>query len=104
MRDARAVKVCRHQLEGECYHDDGLQRERGCLVLTINVSIDYADPSRSRNRSPWSMGLILCQLADLPNQCRFRLSFMMIMGITPAPSEPPGAFFIDSYWHWGSIF
>lgn len=90
MREARPGKIYRHQLDGECYRQDGLQRERGCLVLTINISLDYADPSRSRNRSPRSMGPILCQLADLPNQYRSRLSFMMIMGITPAPNEPPG--------------
>lgn len=36
------------------------------------------------------MGPILCQLADLPNQYHSRLSFTMIIGITPAPSEPGG--------------
>lgn len=80
MREARPGKIYRHQLDGECYCHDGLQRERGCLVLTINISIDYADPSRSRNRSHRSMGPILCQLADLPNQYRSQLSFMMIIG------------------------
>ncbi|OWZ32826.1 hypothetical protein C347_02621 [Cryptococcus neoformans AD2-60a] len=43
MLDARPGKVYRHQLDDECYRHDGLQRERDCLVLTINVSIDYAD-------------------------------------------------------------
>ncbi|OXB36769.1 hypothetical protein J007_03483 [Cryptococcus neoformans] len=36
------------------------------------------------------MGPILCQLADLPNQYRSQFGFMMLMGITPAPHEPPG--------------
>ncbi|OXG83658.1 hypothetical protein C349_02790, partial [Cryptococcus neoformans var. grubii Br795] len=92
LQDANPGKILRHQLDGSCYQvdDQDVQRERGCLVLTINVSIDWADPSKSRNRSPRSMGPIMCQLADLPNKYRSQYSFAMLMGITPAPNEPPG--------------
>ncbi|OWZ59595.1 hypothetical protein C356_00856 [Cryptococcus neoformans c45] len=69
LRDANPGKILHHQLDGSCYQvdDQDVQRECGCLVLTINVSIDWADPSKSHNRSPRSMGPIMCQLADLPN-------------------------------------
>ncbi|OXG17023.1 hypothetical protein C366_03819 [Cryptococcus neoformans Tu401-1] len=92
LQDANPGKILRHQLDGSCYQvdDQDVQRERGCLVLTINVSIDWADTSKSRNRSPRSMGPIMCQLADLPNKYRSQYSFAMLMGITPAPNEPPG--------------
>lgn len=56
----------------------------------INISIDWANLSKSHNRSPHSMGPILCQLADLPNQYQSQFGFMMLMGITPALHEPPG--------------
>ncbi|OXG10650.1 hypothetical protein C367_06712 [Cryptococcus neoformans Ze90-1] len=61
LQDANPGKILRHQLDGSCYQvdDQDVQRERGCLVLTINVSIDWADPSKSRNRSPRSMGPII---------------------------------------------
>ncbi|OXH46010.1 hypothetical protein J002_05222 [Cryptococcus neoformans] len=65
------------------------QRGRGCLVLTINVSIYWADPSESRNRSLRSTGPTMCQLADLPDKYRPQYSFVMLMNITPAPNEPP---------------
>ncbi|KAE8538375.1 hypothetical protein D1P53_004728 [Cryptococcus gattii VGV] len=74
---------------GDRVDNHSVQRERDCLVLTINVSIDWADPSKSRNRSARSMGPIMCQLADQPNKYRSQYSFAMLMGITPAPNEPP---------------
>ncbi|ODN90228.1 hypothetical protein L198_06246 [Cryptococcus wingfieldii CBS 7118] len=93
LKDANIGKIYRHQLDGECYQQGGATadvHQRGCLVLTINIHIDWADPSKSRNRLPHSMGPILCQLADLPNQYRSKSTFAMLMGITPAPNEPPG--------------
>ncbi|OWZ49816.1 hypothetical protein C356_02339 [Cryptococcus neoformans c45] len=67
MLDARPGKVYRHQLDDECYRHDGLQRERGCLVLTINVSIDYAD------------------LHDLATSLLVQWALSSV-----TPSEPPG--------------
>ncbi|OWZ41003.1 hypothetical protein C353_03657 [Cryptococcus neoformans AD1-83a] len=90
LQNAKTGKILRHQLDGSCYVNFGNEREKGALLLTINISVDWADPSKSRNRSPRSMGPILCQLADLPNQYRSQFGFMMLMGITPAPHEPPG--------------
>ncbi|ODN76202.1 hypothetical protein L202_06123 [Cryptococcus amylolentus CBS 6039] len=93
LKDANIGKIYRHQLDGECYQQGGATadvHQRGCLVLTITIHIDWADPSKFRNHSPRSMGPILCQLADLPNQYRSGSTFAMLMGITPAPNEPPG--------------
>ncbi|OXG56004.1 hypothetical protein C352_05248 [Cryptococcus neoformans CHC193] len=61
LQDANPGKILHHQLDGSCYKvdDHGVQRERGCLVLIINVSIDWTDPSKSCNRSPRSMGPII---------------------------------------------
>ncbi|ALO60302.1 hypothetical protein CNA02205 [Cryptococcus deneoformans JEC21] len=38
------------------------------------------------------MGPIVMQLADLPNQYRSQFLYTMLMGITPAPREPPSCF------------
>ncbi|OXG51304.1 hypothetical protein C352_06226 [Cryptococcus neoformans CHC193] len=91
LQDANPGKILHHQLDGSCYQvdDQDVQRGRGCLVLTINVSIYWADPSESRNRSLRSTGPTMCQLADLPDKYRSQYSFVMLMGITPAPNEPP---------------
>ncbi|OWZ60709.1 hypothetical protein AYX15_07013 [Cryptococcus neoformans] len=47
LQDANPGKILRHQLDGSCYQvdDQDVRRERGCLVLTINASIDWADPN-----------------------------------------------------------
>ncbi|OWZ78044.1 hypothetical protein C365_03803 [Cryptococcus neoformans Bt85] len=61
LRDVDPGKILHHQLDGSCYKvdDHDVQRERGCLILTINVSFDWADPSKSCNRSPRSMDPII---------------------------------------------
>ncbi|OXC62207.1 hypothetical protein AYX13_06996 [Cryptococcus neoformans] len=61
LQDANPGKILHHQLDGSCYQvdDQDVQHEHGCLVLTINISIDWADPSKSRNHSPRSMGPIM---------------------------------------------
>ncbi|OWZ60808.1 hypothetical protein AYX14_07059 [Cryptococcus neoformans] len=61
LQDANPGKILHHQLDGSCYQvdDQDVQRGRGCLVLTINVSIYWADPSESRNRSLRSTGPII---------------------------------------------
>ncbi|OWZ74545.1 hypothetical protein C365_06883 [Cryptococcus neoformans Bt85] len=91
LQDTNPGKIPHHQLDGSCYQvdDQDVQHEHGCLVLTINVSINWADPSKSCNHPPRSMGPIMCQLANLPNKYRSQYLFMMLMGITPAPNEPP---------------
>ncbi|OXG73191.1 hypothetical protein C350_06168 [Cryptococcus neoformans MW-RSA36] len=80
LQDANPGKILRHQLDGSCYQvdDQDVQRGRGCLVLTINVSIYWADPSESRNRSLRSTGptmycllhrLLLPLAVDLSVKC-----------------------------------
>ncbi|OXG12294.1 hypothetical protein C366_06019 [Cryptococcus neoformans Tu401-1] len=61
LQDANPGKILHHQLDGSCYQvdDQDVQHEHGCLVLTINISINWADPSKSRNHSPRSMGPII---------------------------------------------
>ncbi|UOH84389.1 hypothetical protein LQV05_001189 [Cryptococcus neoformans] len=61
LRDANPGKILHHQLDGSCckVDDHDVQRERGCLILTINVSFDWTDPSKSCNRSSRSMGPII---------------------------------------------
>ncbi|AFR97984.2 hypothetical protein CNAG_01787 [Cryptococcus neoformans var. grubii H99] len=61
LQDANPGKILHHQLDGSCYqvNDQDVQHEHGCLVLTINISIDWADPSKSCNHSPRSMGPII---------------------------------------------
>lgn len=89
MGDAQPGKILRHQLDRTLYQDDDGEREDGSFLLTLNFSIDWADPSESRKDPARSMGPIVMQLADLPNQYRSQFLYTMLMGITPAPREPP---------------
>lgn len=73
---------------GEC--------EKGALLwLLIYPSIGRTHPNLAIGRlAPW-VPFSARELADLPNQYRSQFGFMMLMGITPAPHEPPGVLFID---------
>ncbi|ODN75480.1 hypothetical protein L202_06613 [Cryptococcus amylolentus CBS 6039] len=86
---ARAGRVLRHQLDGVAYSDDTPQQEEDSLLITINFSIDYSNPSKSLQGQHKSVGVIMGQVAELPNVYHTKFHYNLMLGMTPAPSEPP---------------
>ncbi|ODN83917.1 hypothetical protein L198_07614 [Cryptococcus wingfieldii CBS 7118] len=86
---ARAGRVLCHQLDGAAYSGDTPQREEDSLLITINFSIDYSSPSKSLQGQHKSVGVIMGQVAELPNAYRTKFHYNLMLGMTPVPREPP---------------
>ena len=82
-------KIYRQQDDGSAWDDEeGEGALAGALSVTVNLDIEWANPSSNRSASADSMGPISLQVADLPLQLRSAFCLSMIMGVTPGPRQP----------------